>query len=214
MRFLNNQIALVVGLALGFLGQECLGTLTGPTLMSNGVTGSVTKNAQIGDAGMKAAAQTYLASVDKVLSAAKKPQSAGISIWFNPTSKTYVAAAIGGGTQSHGEQNIMAICEAQGISFRGGEIATWSRNMGKFIPACGEPTAAYPNNRNCAGGLAEFGVNDVASIYNNPASRPAASKSAPSSPKAQPARPKSPSSPKMVRSPKFAKALLSEDLVI
>ena len=102
MRFLNKQIALVVGLTLGFLGQECLGALTEPTMMPNGVTGSVTKNVQIGDAGMKATAQAYLASVDKVLSAANKPQSAGVSIWFNPTTKTYVAAAIGGGTGSHG----------------------------------------------------------------------------------------------------------------
>jgi hypothetical protein len=199
MRFFNNKIVLVLGLALGFLGQECLGALTNPTLMSNGVTGSVTKNVEISDAGMKAAAQAYLASVDKVTSAANKPQSAGVSIWFNPTSKTFVVAAIGAGTSSHGEQNIMTICEAQGISFRGGEIATWSRNMGKFISACGEPTAQYPNNRNCAARLKEFGIKDVASIWNNPASRPAS---------------KARSLPKMVRSAKLARALPLEELAI
>jgi len=171
------RTVLLAAMALTFFGQQGLGMAversTGEPSMADldkrahapekygNVVGAVTVGKLDNDNQIKTVAASELKAYMEYIQTNKLAESAGITVYMKPDLRKIIVAAIGAGSGMHGEQNVKAICEAEKIEFKGGDIFTYTHQYG-FITACGEPDETNTNRRNCKGLLKDADINDIA----------------------------------------------------
>lgn len=83
--------------------------------------------------------------------------SYGVTVYIN-ANKDLVIAAVGGGSNNHGERNVQILCNTFGVDFDLGKIVTYYPARGGFIRACDEGDI---NTQDCVSLLGRYGIKDV-----------------------------------------------------